>query len=97
MTVGGLDDGGRAVAVEGDVEHGAGGGERVTQLAGVDVEGDGVLAAAVQHAGNAALAAQTARGAGTFGGAHASVELGGRGLGHGTDDGSGTWAPPARC
>ena len=53
---------GRA-AVELEIEHRAGVGERVAQLAGVDLERDRLLAAAVDDAGHVAVAAQPARGA----------------------------------
>ena len=50
-------------AVDAQVEHRSGAGERVAQLACVRVEADRLVAAAVQHAGHAAAATQAPRGA----------------------------------
>ena len=57
-----LDDDRRAAgAVDAEVEHRAGVGQRLAQHARVDLEGDRVLAAAVYDAGDLALAAQAPR------------------------------------
>ncbi len=92
VMVGGLDHRRRGVAVDREIQHRAAGGQRDAQLASVDVEGDRILAAAVEDAGDPALAAQAARRARARGSTRASVELGGRSLGHGTNDGSGVRA-----
>ena len=48
----------RLLAVHAQIEHGARGGERQAQLAGVGVKSDGLAAAAVENARHAAGAAQ---------------------------------------
>jgi hypothetical protein len=70
------------VAAQLELDHGAAGSERVTQLALVDGEGHRVVAAAVEDAGHLALAAQAARGARVGDLARGDGELGGL-TGHG--------------
>ena len=64
-------------AVDRDLEDRAGVRERVAQDAGVDREVLGVAVAAVDHAGDEALAAQAARGARAFGSAGGEGERSG--------------------
>ena len=72
-----LDDDRRALAaVEGDLEDGAGVGERVAQRPPVDGERLRILAATVDHAGYQALAAEAAGGARALDGARADGECG---------------------
>src|SRR3954468_11123678 len=64
MALGVLEDGrGGLLAVAAELEHGARGVQRVTQLARVDREAQRLLAQAVENARHAALAAQPPRGA----------------------------------
>ena len=57
-------------------------GERLAQLAGVDLEGDRLVAAAVDDAGHAAAAAQAPRGARAVGGPRRDLECGVGSAGH---------------
>ena len=65
-------------AVDAQVEHGAGAGEREAQLARVGVEAQRLVAAAVDDAEHAALAAQAARRARAGGGPAVDAQFGGR-------------------
>jgi hypothetical protein len=94
MVVSGLEHRGGGVAIDRDVQDGAARRKRDAQLASVDVEGDRILAAAVEDAGDPALAAQAARRARARGSTRAIVELGGRSLGQETNDVSGVLAAP---
>ena len=66
----------RFAAVDAQIEHRARAGERQAQLARVGVEAHRLAAAAVEHAGHAAGAAQAPRRARALRGAAAHVELG---------------------
>ena len=76
------DDGLGAAAVEGEVQDRAGLGERVAQEDGVDLEGAGLIGAAVDDAGDEPAAAQAARGARALDGARGDGEGGRVGSGH---------------
>ena len=67
VALGVLEDGRRRRAVDLQLEHGAGAVQRVAQLARVDGEGERLAAAAVEDAGDLALAAQAAGGARALG------------------------------
>ena len=55
VTLGVLENhGGGFGAVDLDLDHGAGGGQRGAQLTLIDVETDGIFSTAVEHAGHAA-------------------------------------------
>ena len=67
-------DGGLAAAVDREVEHRSGPRQRLAQHARVDLERERILTAAVDDAGNLALATQAAGAAGSAGLARADVE-----------------------